>query len=106
MGVEYALLMFTNDAATVCRVSGYPTVGLRAAGSAVGSSHPAQTSGSGSVTLRSGASAQVQVRVPTNCPAARSDHVRVSVPASDGFVEVPLQVRGCTAQVGAFEPAA
>ncbi len=106
MGEEYALLTFTNDAATVCRVSGYPSVGLRAAGSAVGSSQPAQTSGSGSVTLRSGSAAQVRVRVATDCPAAQSDHVRVSVPASGGFVDVPLQLRGCALQVGAFQPAA
>jgi hypothetical protein len=104
MGVEYALLMFTNDAATACQVSGYPTVSLRHSGATLGSAQTAQTSGPGSVTLKSGGTAQVRVRVATQCAAAQSDQVRVGVPQSDGFVTVPLQMRGCALRVGAFQP--
>jgi len=106
LGQEFALLTFTNDAATPCRVSGYPTVSLRHRGSALGSAHAAPTPGSGSVTLNSGASAQVRMQVATDCAAPQSDHVRVTVPAADGFVALPLELRGCSLQVGAFQPAA
>jgi hypothetical protein len=105
MGQEYALLTFTNDGSTPCRLSGYPAVSLRSAGAALGSSVTAQTSGSGSVTLKSGATAQVQLRVTTDCAAPQSDKARVGVPQSDGSVTVPLQLRGCTLRVGAFQPA-
>jgi hypothetical protein len=105
MGIEYALLMFTNDAATSCRVSGYPVVGLRHDGAPLGSARPAQTPGSGSVTLPTGGTAQVRVQVATDCAAPQSDHVRVGLPAADGFVALPLQLRGCALQVGAFQPA-
>jgi hypothetical protein len=31
--------------------------------------------------------------------------VRVGVPQSDGYVTLPLTLRGCTLRVGAFQPA-
>jgi hypothetical protein len=105
MGQEYALLTFTNDGSTPCRLSGYPSVTLRHAGAALGGSRPAQTTGTGDVTLASGATAQARMRVPTSCAAPESDHVRVAVPDSPGFVVLPLEVRGCTVHVEAFQPA-
>jgi hypothetical protein len=106
MGEEYALLTFTNDGSTPCRLSGYPSVSLEHAGAALGGARPAQTAGTGDVTLASGATAQARIRVPTDCAAPESDHVRVGVPESTGSALLPLAVRGCTVHVEAFQPAA
>ncbi len=101
-GQEFAALQFTNTGPARCVLYGYPSVTLLRAGNAIG--RPAQPSGDKASRreLTPGATAESQLHDYTNCSAALSDSLRVSVPGSSQSAVRPAELRACTLRVDAL----
>lgn len=102
-GTENALLLFTNASATICTLTGYPRVTLRRDGAVLGSPAQDATATPKTITLASGARAQAVLMAATTCQANESDTARLRLPGRAGYVDIALQVRGCTLTVGPIE---
>lgn len=99
-GHEFAQIVFTNKGTGTCTMYGYPGVSLRAGNALLGQPAARDTSTPpGTVTLRPGDSATADITDFSTCNAARSDTVRVYPPDSTQYVDLPLNLRGCTLSV-------
>jgi hypothetical protein len=98
-GREFAQIVFTNKSAKKCTLFGFPGVSLRRAGALLGQPATREPVTPKTVTLRPGESATSDITDFSTCNAPRSDTVRVYPPDSKLFVDLPLDLRGCTISV-------
>ena len=98
-GREFAQILFTNKSTKSCTLFGFPGVSLRRAGALLGQPASREPVTPKTVTLRPGESATSDITDFSTCNAPRSDTVRVYPPDSKLFVDLPLDLRGCSISV-------
>lgn len=94
---EYAAINFTNKGSKACTMYGYPGVSLRSNGVLLGQPATRDLSITPAIVkLNPGDLVQAQIVDNSSCQAALSDTVRVYPPDSTQYVDLPLELRGCT----------
>lgn len=98
-GREFAQIVFTNQGRTSCSLYGFPGVSLRLSNAQLGQPASREPVTPTTVVLKPGQQATADITDFSTCNAPLSDTVRVYPPNSRAFVDLPLQLRGCTISV-------
>jgi hypothetical protein len=92
--------MFTNKGTKACTMYGFPGVSLRYQGALLGQPASRDLSVAPAIVrLNPGDLVQAGIVDNSSCQAPLSDTVRVYPPDSTKFVDLPLELRGCTITV-------
>jgi hypothetical protein len=97
-------VLFVNTSRTTCTLQGYVFAQLRYHHAALGRPATHDRGPARLITLRFGASAEVQLTAISTCQAPLSDHVLVRVPGDKTAILVAMQLRGCALSVGPVTP--
>jgi hypothetical protein len=96
---EFAAVFFSNKGTTTCTIYGYPGISLRYQGQPLGQPASRDSTTPTAIKLKPGDVVQADITDNSSCQAPLSDTVRVYPPDSTRFVDLPLQLRGCTLSV-------
>jgi hypothetical protein len=96
---EFASVFFTNKGSAPCTMFGFPGVSLRLADRLLGQPATRENVAAQTVRLAPGGRAQADITDYSSCQAPLSDTVRVYPPNATQFVDLPLDIRGCTITV-------
>jgi hypothetical protein len=94
-GEELALLLFTNDSAAACSITGFPGVELFSHDTVIGKPATRTTQAVRTLTVAPGAHVTAVLHDDTRCNADLSDKVGVYVPNQTAQERVPLELRAC-----------
>jgi len=97
--VAYGRIRVTNVSGAACSLSGFPGVSLLLNGAKIGS--PATHSGQNPsvIALQPSAVAQAKFTASSSCNAPLSDTMRVAVPGTNSYQDVPFELRACSITV-------
>lgn len=102
---QFATIVVVNPGQIACWLIGYPVVGLRRAGAALGAPAAPATAGRPALQLPPGGRAVAGLHGPTVCNAPLSDSVRIRLAGQSASTDAALVMRGCPLTIDAFAAA-